>query len=234
VFAAISASWRASRSFSGLFAQPYGVADCTNQVFPANDPARTACKQRRRSHEARPRMNAPEWRMTKAKWTADDIPDQTGRIVVVTGATVVSACAPVRHSPPKGPRSLMACRDQARRRSPSTGQGGRHRRPPEVVALDLADLASVQRAAEKSTQGRPPRRAGEQRRGHGVPRRETADGFEMQPDQSSWPLRVDRPPDGAIQRSDAPRVVTVSSNGHRMGRMKWDDMMWEHGRTISG
>jgi NAD(P)-dependent dehydrogenase (short-subunit alcohol dehydrogenase family) len=167
-----------------------------------------------------------------AKWTVDDIPDQSGRTVVVTGANsglgLRSAEALARH----GARVLLACRNPDKAatalddvRSLATGA------PPEVVALDLADLASVRGAADDIA-GRVDRldtlmnNAGVM----ALPKRATTDGFEMQFGTNhfghfaltGWLLPL-------LMKADAPRVVTVASQGHRMGRMRWDDFNWEHG-----
>ena len=57
------------------------------------------------------------------------------------------------------------------------------------------------------------------------PRRETADGFELQFGTNHLghfaltALLI-----GAMEQSDDARVVTVSSGAHRMGRIKFDDL----------
>jgi NAD(P)-dependent dehydrogenase (short-subunit alcohol dehydrogenase family) len=99
----------------------------------------------------------------------------------------------------------------------------------ELERLDLADLASVREAAA----------AVGARHDHldllvnnagvmAVPRRETADGFELQFGTNHLGhfaltgLLLD-----ALAAAPDPRVVTVSSNAHRMGRMRWDDLQGE-------
>jgi NAD(P)-dependent dehydrogenase (short-subunit alcohol dehydrogenase family) len=167
-----------------------------------------------------------------ARWTAGDIADQSGRTAVVTGANsglgYITALELARH----GARVVMGCRDEGR------GQAAMSRIRAEVPTadvdlqpLDMADLASVAAFAEGLRSEYPAldllvNNAGVM----AIPRRETADGFEMQFGTNHLghfaltarllPLLVDRP--GA-------RVVTVSSAAHKIGRIDFDDIMHEHG-----
>ena len=170
---------------------------------------------------------------TKTNWTTDDIPDQTGRTILVTGANSGLGLRTSEALAAKGAAVLMACRNQAKAASAleivkaaATGPA------PEVVALDLADQSSVQRAAEEVDA--KVERLDTLINNAGVmalPKRTTADGFEMQLGTNHLGhFALTGRLMGALDRSDSPRVVTVSSNGHRMGKMKWDDLMWESGR----
>ena len=78
-------------------------------------------------------------------WTAADIPDQTGRIAVVTGANGGLGLETAAALAATGAHVVMAARNQEK-----AGRGGRRtsaRRTPdaalEVVALDLGSQASV-------------------------------------------------------------------------------------------
>jgi NAD(P)-dependent dehydrogenase (short-subunit alcohol dehydrogenase family) len=84
-----------------------------------------------------------------AKWTADDIPDLSGKVAVVTGANsglgFETALELARH----GAHVVMACRDEGR------GTTAREkvraqvpRASVELSLLDLADLASVRKFAD--------------------------------------------------------------------------------------
>ena len=79
------------------------------------------------------------------KWTATDMPDQSGRVAVVTGANtgigLPTAAELARH----GARVVLACRSVERARAAADrivaeGVAG----SVDVPELDLADLASVQ------------------------------------------------------------------------------------------
>ncbi len=115
-------------------------------------------------------------------WDVRQMPAQAGRIAVVTGASSGLGLETAVALASAGAKVVMACRnpakaadalDQVKRRAPSADA--------ELMALDLADLASVRRfAAEFSA--RHPRldllinNAGVM----AVPFQKTADGFEMQ------------------------------------------------------
>ena len=170
-------------------------------------------------------------------WTAADIPDQTGRHVVVTGANSGLGWWTSLAVARAGARVTMAVRDEAkgadalaRIDAALTGVPGRGQ--VAVRWLDLADLASVAAFAEEV--GADPvdvlvNNAGVM----AIPRRTTADGFEMQLGTNRLghvaltlrllPALVRAGRDGD---SDA-RVVTVSSNAHRFGRIAFDDLMGE-------
>jgi NAD(P)-dependent dehydrogenase (short-subunit alcohol dehydrogenase family) len=164
-------------------------------------------------------------------WTAADIPDQTGRTVLVTGANsglgLRSAEALARH----GATVLMACRNAERAEAARAAVAGAATGPaPVVVTLDLADLASVRKAAAE-VDGSVERldvlmnNAGLM----APPLSRTADGFETQFGTNHlghFALTGLLLP--ALRRATAPRVVTTSSGAHRMGRNRWDDPNYEH------
>jgi NAD(P)-dependent dehydrogenase (short-subunit alcohol dehydrogenase family) len=168
----------------------------------------------------------------RAKWTADDIPDQTGRTVLVTGANSGLGLRTSEALAAKGAAVLMACRNQQKAADALEAVKGVATGPaPEVIALDLADLSSIQRAAEE-VDAKVERvdilinNAGVM----ALPKTKTADGFEMQLGTNHLGhFALTGRLMSALARAEAPRVVTVSSNGHRMGRMKWDNLMWESG-----
>jgi NAD(P)-dependent dehydrogenase (short-subunit alcohol dehydrogenase family) len=165
-----------------------------------------------------------------APWTVDDIPDQTGRTALVTGANsglgLHTSLALARH----GARVLMACRnpakaDEALNRVKTEVPASQ----VELVRLDLASLASI-RAAAQDVSTRTDRldllvdNAGVM----AIPRAQTEDGFEMQLGTNHlghfaltglvMPLLTAAP---------AGRVVVVASDAAKWGRMRFDDLMGE-------
>ncbi len=113
-------------------------------------------------------------------WTANDIPDQTGRTAVVTGANSGLGYCVARELARHGAHVVLACRDERRGQAaverlvhevPSARVGYRH--------LDLADLATVRAFAD----GFPGERLDLLVNNAGVmavPYARTADGFETQ------------------------------------------------------
>ena len=163
-------------------------------------------------------------------WTVSDIPDQTGRTVLVTGANsglgFHTSVALARN----GARVLLACRDTQRGEDALQRL---HRAAPkaaaELVPLDLASLESVRKAAA-DVATRTDRldglvcNAGVM----ALPRSTTADGFEMQIGTNHLghfaltglvlPL---------LRRSPDARVVVIASEAAKIGRIRFDDLMGE-------
>ncbi|MFC4911713.1 oxidoreductase [Actinomadura gamaensis] len=163
-------------------------------------------------------------------WTAADIPDLRGRSAVVTGANsglgFHTALQLARH----GAAVTLACRSAER------GQAAFDRiraAAPDadlaLASLDLADLASVRAFARR--RGDEPidvlvNNAGVM----ALPKRTTADGFEMQFGTNHlghFALTGLLLP--ALRRAPAPRVVTVTSGVAWTGRMRFDDLQGERG-----
>ena len=154
-------------------------------------------------------------------WTLKDIPDQTGRVALVTGANSGLGLETSRALLGKGATVLMACRSQrkseeARRDLLDQGTAG-----VDLLDLDLSDLNSVERCANvvQERYGRLDllmNNAGLM----APPRQLSVQGFEMQfavnhlghmaLTQKLLPLMEGR--------QDA-RVVTVTSGAQYFGKM---------------
>ncbi len=155
-----------------------------------------------------------------SKWTIADLPDQTGRTVIVTGANSGIGAATATALAEAGARVVLACRDTAKAERAAAAMRGE----TEVRELDLANLNSV-RAFTDSIE-----RVDVLINNAGVmalPLRRTADGFEMQFGTNHLGhfaltnLLLDRITD---------RVVTVSSVAHRIGKINLADPNWEQRR----
>ena len=168
-----------------------------------------------------------------AHWTTADIPDQTGRTVLVTGANSGLGLRSAEALAAAGARVLLACRNAEKAAAAlESVKAGATGAAPEVVALDLADLDSVE-ACAADVAGRIEsldvlmNNAGVM----ALPLRRTAQGFEMQFGTNHlghFALTGRLLP--TLLRAAAPRVVVVSSQAHRMGKMRWDDLNWERSR----
>ena len=162
-------------------------------------------------------------------WTEADIPDQSGRLALVTGANSGLGLETARALAARGARVLLACRD------PERGEQARQALAPiasagiEVLAMDLADLASVARAAEQVATD------------HGQldllinnagvmapPRQLSRQGYELQ-------FAVNHLGHFALTQALLPllkaragaRVVHVSSGAHYFGRITFNDLQGE-------
>ena len=162
-----------------------------------------------------------------AGWTAADIPDQSGRLAVVTGANSGLGLCTARELARAGAAVVLACRDAekgARALDDVAAVAGGE--PPRLVPLNLADLAGV--AAFAQALSAQTERLDLLVNNAGVmapPRRLTADGFESQFGTNHLGhFALTGRLLGLLQAAPAPRVVTLSSGLHRIGTIKFDDL----------
>ncbi|AJF66276.1 oxidoreductase [Streptomyces vietnamensis] len=166
----------------------------------------------------------------KQRWTADLIPDQTGRVFVVTGANSGLGLATTRELARRGGRVILAVRDEEKGRRAAEGLGV-DARLLDVRPLDLADLDSVRAFAERLRAEHP--RLDVLVNNAGVmapPRTLSPQGHELQFATNHLGhfaltgLLLD-----LLAAGTDPRVVTVSSINHRQGSLRFDDLNGEHG-----
>ncbi|TCB95735.1 SDR family NAD(P)-dependent oxidoreductase [Micromonospora zingiberis] len=151
-------------------------------------------------------------------FTAAELPVMTGRTVVITGANSGIGRAAAHALAAKGARVVLAVRDLAKGRVAAATMTG----DLDVRRLDLADLASVRAFAQEFTD---PVDILINNAGLMIPPLgRTADGFELQ-------FGTNHLGHFALTNLLLPqirgRVVTVSSNAHRTGRIGFDDLNWE-------
>ena len=154
-------------------------------------------------------------------WSTADIPDQSGRIAVVTGANGGLGLETSRALAAAGAHVVMAARNQEKAAAAVEDIRRTVAEPVlEVVALDLGSQDSARAAAEQilATHDRIDlliNNAGVM----GIPERKTVDGYEMQfgvDHLGHWSLTALLMP--ALLRGGAARIVTVTSTAHHMGR----------------
>lgn len=164
-------------------------------------------------------------------WTASDIPDQTGRTAVVTGANSGLGFITARELARRGAQVVLACRSEAR--GTEAAQRIRAQAPGayvRVAPLDLADLTSVRTFAAEHQGDRLDlliNNAGVM----ALPRRSTADGFEMQfgvNHLGHFALTGLLLPK-LLEAGPGARVVSVSSFMHMLGTVDPRDLNMERG-----
>lgn len=161
-----------------------------------------------------------------SKWTASSIPDQRGRVAIVTGGNTGLGFETARLLASHGATVVLAVRDVEKGRQAARRMQGDLR----VQELDLTSLRSVRAAAAdlRAAYGRIDlliNNAGVMY----TPLQRTADGFEMQFGTNHLGhfaltgLLLDR-----LLPAQGSRIVTVSSTGHRIrAAIHFDDLQWE-------
>ena len=167
------------------------------------------------------------------RWTTHHIPDQSGRTAVITGANTGLGFETAKALAEHGAHVVLAVRDTDKGKRAAAQLTG----DVSVQELDLGSLESV-RAAAAELRGSHERidllinNAGVMT----PPKSTTADGFELQFGTNHLGhfaltgLLLDR-----LLDVPGSRVVTVSSNGHKMGgAIHFDDLQWERSYSRIG
>jgi NAD(P)-dependent dehydrogenase (short-subunit alcohol dehydrogenase family) len=172
------------------------------------------------------------------KWTTADIPDQTGRTAVITGANTGLGYETAAALAAKGAQVVLAVRNlekgkEAARRIEQAAPGARI----QLQELDLTSLDSIRTAADQLRSAHESidlliNNAGVMM----TPKSTTKDGFELQFGTNHLGhfaltnLLLDR-----VLAAPGSRVVTVSSVGHRFARgIHFDDLQSERSYSRVG
>jgi NAD(P)-dependent dehydrogenase (short-subunit alcohol dehydrogenase family) len=173
-----------------------------------------------------------------SKWTTADIPDQTGRTAVITGANTGLGYETAAALAAKGAHVVLAVRNldkgkDAADRIVAASPGAN----VALQELDLSSLESIRAAADQlksnfDTIDLLINNAGVMM----TPKSTTKDGFELQFGTNHLGhfaftgLLLDR-----VLAVPGSRVVTVSSTGHRFARgIRFDDLQWERSYSRVG
>ncbi|MFB6113386.1 MAG: oxidoreductase [Halodesulfurarchaeum sp.] len=169
--------------------------------------------------------------MPSNPWTLGQVSDQSGRVMVVTGANSGIGYEATKALSSNGAEVVMACRSLERGRTArdeireAVADG-----TISVMELDLADLDSVRSFAESFTEEYEDLHVLANNAGvMAVPRRETEDGFELQFGVNHLGhfaltgllLPILRETEGMT------RVVTQSSGVHERGEIDFQDVQHE-------
>ncbi|ELY50547.1 oxidoreductase [Natronococcus jeotgali] len=162
-------------------------------------------------------------------WTAADVPDQSERTIVVTGANSGIGLEATRELARNGARVIMACRSADR--GERAARDVRYDAPEadlRVEACDLGDLESIRSFADRLDESVDVliNNAGVM----AIPRSETADGFETQfgvNHLGHFALTGLLLENLATDGDEPARVVTVSSGVHERGEIDFDDLQGE-------
>ncbi|MDH4168374.1 MAG: oxidoreductase [Acidimicrobiia bacterium] len=162
-----------------------------------------------------------------ADWTEADIPDQTGRNVLITGANTGIGFEAARALAQHGARVLLGCRNpekaaDAVERLAAAAPGAM----VEVVPIDVSSLSSVREAAAVVRADTDQihlliNNAGIMM----TPRWQSDDGHEMQfATNHLGHFALTGQLIDLVMAADGGRVVSVSSNAHKFGKMNFEDL----------
>lgn len=168
--------------------------------------------------------------MSKKKWDSNDIPDQKGRIAIVTGSSSGIGYETARVLANKNAEVIMAVRNlQKGNAALDKIKAGYQDADVKVMELDIARLESVRRFTEDFKKNYS--RLDLLINNAGVmmpPYSKTADGFELQFGTNHLGhfaltgLLMD-----LIINTESSRIVNVSSTSHKSGKIDFDDLDWE-------
>ncbi|WP_436929685.1 oxidoreductase [Halosimplex halobium] len=166
-------------------------------------------------------------------WTAADVPDLSGKTVVVTGANSGLGYEATRVFARKGATVVMACRSADRGEQAAAEIRDEERLdgdPLDVRECDLADLDSVASFAEGFLADYDALHVLCNNAGvMAIPRSETADGFETQfgVNHLGHFALTGHLLDRIVATPGETRVVTHSSGAHQGGEIDFDDLHHE-------
>jgi len=155
-----------------------------------------------------------------------------GQTVLVTGATSGIGLETARALAKKGAKVVVGARDASRGQGvvdEITAGGGR----AELLEIDMASLASIRKAADRISATHSKLDVLVNNAGTAVSgRRLSPDGHEL-----TWatnflgPFLLTGRVLPLLKKAGRPRVVNVGSEGHRAGRLDWENLELERGYT---
>lgn len=161
------------------------------------------------------------------KWKADDIPDQQGRIVIVTGANSGIGYHTAKELAAKNATVILACRDLAKGADAVKSIITAHPNSVlDLIQLDLSSLAKINEFSQKYKERYD--RLDLLINNAGLmftPNEKTQDGFELQLGVNHLGhfaltgLLLD-----LLMKTENSRIVNVSSGLHKSGKINFDDL----------
>ena len=170
--------------------------------------------------------------MSKNKnWTAENIPDQNGKVVIVTGSSSGIGFEASRVLANKNAKVIIAVRNLEKGNNAKLKIKNENSNADiEIMKLDLADLKSVKQFADYF-------KANFERldiliNNAGVmvpPYSKTKDGFELQMGTNHFGhFALTLQLLDLIKNTPNARIVNVSSTAHKAGNINFDDLNWEN------
>lgn len=168
--------------------------------------------------------------MSGAKWSEANVGDQTGKVILITGANSGLGLEATRILAGNGAQVVMACRNEQKAKAAQADVLSTYPdAKTDLLIMDVADLSSVKRGAEEFQKKYD--RLDVLLNNAGIMFTDyirTVDGFESQLGTNHFghfALTGHLMP--LLNKTSGSRVVSVSSQGHRPGRMDFNNLNWE-------
>ncbi len=168
--------------------------------------------------------------MRNNEWNAENIPDQGGTVVAVTGSSSGIGYETARVLANKNAEVIIAARNLEKGHTAAQKIKSQYQKANvKVMRLDLADLSSVERFAEEFKSKYP--RLDRLINNAGVmvpPYSKTVDGFELQFGTNHLGhFALTAGLMSLLQETKGSRIVNVASSAEKFGRLNFDDLTWE-------
>ncbi len=165
--------------------------------------------------------------MIKKNWSFDDIPEQDGKIIIVTGSNSGTGYEAAKELALKGANIILACRNLEKAEIAKEKILSEFSRASlTIMRLDLANLASIREFVGEFSRKYDSLDVLCNNAGVMIPPfQKTADGFELQFGTNHLGhfaltgLLLDK-----LFKKDNSRVVTMSSSAHNMGKIDFDNL----------
>lgn len=174
--------------------------------------------------------------MNKENWTTGDIPDLSGKVIIVTGGNVGLGYESVKAFVERGAKVILASRSIERGETAKAEiEKGNPSGTIEVMKLDLADLEGIKGFVEEFKSGYD--RLDVLLNNAGImmsPYFRTKDGFEAQMGINHLGhFALTGQLLDLLKKSPGSRVVNVSSSAHKSGSMDFDNLLFEQRKRYS-
>ncbi len=167
---------------------------------------------------------------SKINWNTDNIPDQNGKIAIVTGSSSGIGYETARVLANKNAKVIIAVRNLEKgEKAKSKIINQNSNAEIEVMNLDLADLNSVKSFSDSFKQKYSQLDLLINNAGVMIPPySKTKDGFELQMGTNHFGhFALTLQLIDLIKNTPNSRIVNVASNAHKYGKINFDDLNWE-------
>ncbi|MCB2208252.1 MAG: SDR family NAD(P)-dependent oxidoreductase [Bacteroidetes bacterium] len=172
--------------------------------------------------------------MKKEKWTTENMPDLSGKVIIVTGGNSGLGYESVKAFAKKGAEVILTSRSLEKGEN-AKNEIGKSKGKISVMQLDLSDLNSIRKFSAKFHENY--KQLDVLLNNAGImttPYFLTKDGFEAQMGTNHLGhfaltgLLFD-----LLKKTTGSRIANVSSSAHKQGKMDFDNLLFEEGKGYS-